>query len=515
MILVIFVPFIIQSPQGSSAFAPGPRPGHQETNSQDSSSSNSGSSLSFPDSGNTVSSTGIEEPFVVQQVALASNPNQVFQIEGGIIAQKYVTSDYKNYLYLFVNPADTFAVNTTGEVATAQLAGFDTNNIYWNVQSPPTGSGGSMNYGTIGQDLDTGATSNTLSEWQWSNLNYVFGGQISQVTYSGSYDGGGPTACHTYSNGQERHSVYVMIVDAANDQVYTINGGILIQQSINGIQSTTFITLVGGTQGKLSTAQDTQDCPEIVNPTVTPSLRWYVRTPPTSGVSTTGNFGITGTLGLQLNTASSTNALVLYQFVNRDFQTGFIPNEGCSSCISMAESTNPVDNTIAMWPGVGGGTSTTTTATSTTSTTISSTTTISSSSTASSSTTSTATSSRTQTSSSTTTSSQTTSTTASTSSGTYSVQLSISQLEQSDFGSYYNVQTATFTGPGGVPIQGAQVTYYENCGCAGGYFHGTTDANGQTTFTDTYPGAGTYTEWASITYQGQTYLSQTITVTVP
>jgi len=69
-------------------------------------------------------------------------------------------------------------------------------------------------------------------------------------------------------------------------------------------------------------------------------------------------------------------------------------------------------------------------------------------------------------------------------------------------GMRYNVQTPTFTSKSGNPIQGASVTYYENCGCSGGYYHGTTNSNGQTVVKDVYPGAGTYTEWASITYQG-------------
>jgi len=85
---------------------------------------------------------------------------------------------------------------------------------------------------------------------------------------------------------------------------------------------------------------------------------------------------------------------------------------------------------------------------------------------------------------------------------------------QNQGGSYSNVQTTTFTDSGN-PVQGATVTYYENCGCGGGYFHGTTNSNGQTRMTDKYPGSGTYTEWASITYQGHTYLSSKITVVVP
>jgi hypothetical protein len=465
VVLMIIVPFIVSSPQFAYAKnAPGPLPVRETSQS-------SGGSNDFPSSANTVSSNGEVYPYVVQQVAFASDPGHVFQITGAQIAERIVTTDNKNYLYLFVNPSRTFALNTTSVVDKVQVSGYDTDNIYWNIQSPPSSSGGTMNFGTIGQDLDTGATSNTLSEWQWTDLNYVFGGGISHVNYNGSYDGGGPTACNTYSGGQERHSVYVLIVNSQTDQVYTITGGMLIQQKFNGLFSTTFVTLISNTQGRLSTAGDVKDCPEIVNPSVTPSMRWYVRTPPTSGVSTLGNFGITGSLGVELTTAQTTNALVLFQFVDRTFQTGYVPNQGCTSCVTMLESTNPVTGEEAAWPGNGSTTTTTTTT------------------------------------------SQTTSSSSST--VTYNAQLHISPLAQNEGGYYYNVQTLTFTDSNGNPVKGAAVTYYENCGCDGGYFHGLTNTNGQTTFTDTYPSAGTYTEWASVTYAGHTYLSQKVTVQVP
>ncbi len=442
---MIIVPFIVSSPQFSYAKnAPGPLPVNE-------SSQTSGNSNNFPSSATTVSSNGAVYPYVVQQVAFASNPGQVFQIIGGQIGEKIVSGNNKNYLYLFVNPGKTYALNTTSEIDKVQVSGYDTDNIYWNIQSPPGSESGTMNYGTIGQDLDTGATSNTLSEWQWTDLNYVFGGGVSHISYNGSYDGGGPTACNTYSGGQERHSVYVLIVNSATDQIYTITGGMLIQQKLNGVYSTTFVTLISSPRGRLSTGGDAMDCPEILNPSSTPSMRWYVRTPPTTGVTTPGNFGITGSLGVELTTAQTTSALVLFQFVDRSFQTGYIPNKGCTSCISMMESTNPVTGNEAEWPGNG---------------------------------------------------------------TSYSAQFNISPLAQNE-GSYSNVQTLTFTDSNGNPVKGASVTYYENCGCAGGYFHGLTNTNGQTSFTDTYPGPGTYTEWASVTYCGQTYLSQKITVVVP
>ena len=353
VVLMIIVPFVIQSPQISNAYAPGPLPSHRHTHTGNSTSTTTTTTTteSFPSTGNVVSSGGVEEPYVIQQVALASDPGQVFQVMGAQIAQKVVTGDIKNYFYLFVNPSETFPVNASSIEATAQVSGFDTNNIYWNIQSPPNSGGGTLNYGTVGEDLDTGATSNTLSEWQWTNMNYVFGGHVSTINYNGSYDGGGPTACNVYSDGQQRHSVYVMVVDSQTNQVYTITGGKLIQQNVGGLQSTVFETFVSGTQGQLSTAMDNKDCPEILNPAVTPSLRWYVRTPPTSGVSPTGNFGITGNLGLELTTSSSTNALVLFQFINRSFQTGYIPNIACPSCVTISDSTNPVTGQEAAWPG--------------------------------------------------------------------------------------------------------------------------------------------------------------------
>ncbi len=287
----------------------------------------------------------------MEQVASASNPNQVYQITGAQIAQRLVGSAYKNYLYLYINTAKTFPVNTTGEVAKATISGYDTNNIYWNAQSPP-GSGGSF-YGTVGQDLDIGATSNTLSEWQWADLNWGGGGK--PISYTGSYDGGGPTACHTYSDNQLRESVYVITVDSSSKAVYLVTGVILIQQTVKGVASTTLVELVSGSQGKLVTTGDKSDCPVVSNPISSPSLRWYVRTPPVKGAipgaTITGNFGITGTLGAGVTKAPEDGNMVFEQFLDRTFQTGYIPNEGGPTDISILMSTDPVSGATAAWPG--------------------------------------------------------------------------------------------------------------------------------------------------------------------
>jgi len=310
-------------------------------------------SVSFAaSSGVTVTSGGAEEPYIIEQVASATNPNSVYQITGAQIAQRAVGSTYKNYIYLFINTGKTFSTNTTGQTARVTVSGYTTNNMYWNVQTPPS-SGSSSFYGTVGQDLDLGATSNTLSEWQWADLNWGGGGK--PISYTGSYDGGGPTACYTYSNNQERESVYVIIVDSSSKAVYTVSGAILIQQKANGVESTTLIALVSGSHGKLVTSGDKKDCPVVSNPATTPSLRWYVRTPPVKGkipgATITGNFGITGTLGEGVTRAPENGNMVFEQFVDRAFQTGYIPNQGAPTDISILKSTDPVSGATANWPG--------------------------------------------------------------------------------------------------------------------------------------------------------------------
>jgi len=310
-------------------------------------------SASFATSaGMTVTSGGAEEPYIIEQVASNSNPNQVYQITGAQIAQRLVSGAYKSYIYLFVNTGKSFAVNTTGQVGRVTVSGYNTNDMYWNAQSPPS-SGSSSFCATVGQDLDLGATSNTLSEWQWTDLNWGCG--FNKLTYSGSYDGGGPTACYTYSNNQLRESVYVIIVDFSSKAVYTVTGAVMIQQKINGVESSTFVALVSGSHGKLLTSGDNKDCPVVTNPLVTPSLRWYVRTPPVAGkipgATITGNFGITGTLGEGITKAPENGNMVFEQFVDRAFQTGYIPNQGAPTDISILMSKDPVSGATAAWPG--------------------------------------------------------------------------------------------------------------------------------------------------------------------
>jgi hypothetical protein len=296
-------------------------------------------------------SGGAEEPYVTMQVGSASNPNLVYQVTGAQIVQKDASGTYKNYFYLYINAGKTFPLNSSGIVTKATVSGFGTDSIYWNVQSPPS-SGSSTFCGTVGQDLDVGATSDTLSEWQWADLNWNCG--YSKLTYSGSDDGGGPTACYTYSNNQERSSVYMAVIDSSSNAIYSVSGAILLQQKINGVESSTFIALVGNPHARL-TVSGSKICPVVVNPTLTPSLRWYVRTPPVKGkipgATIAGNFGITGTVGEGVTTASENGNMIFEQFIDRAFQTGYIPNQGLPTDISMLMSTDPVTGASAAWPG--------------------------------------------------------------------------------------------------------------------------------------------------------------------
>jgi hypothetical protein len=302
--------------------------------------------------GTTVMSGGVEEPYVIMQVASASNPNLVYQITGAQIVQKNSNgNEFKNYFYLYVNSGKTFPVNSSGTVTKATVSGIGTDDTYWNVQSPPS-SGSTTFCGTAGQDLDTGATSNVLSEWQWADLNWNCG--YNKLTYSGSYDGGGPTACYTYSNNQERNSVYMSIIDSSTNAIYTVSGAILLQQKVNGVESSTFIALVNSPHARM-TVSGSKVCPEVANPSSTPSLRWYVRTPPVKGkipgATITGNFGITGTLGEGITKAAENGNMIFEQFVDRAFQTGYIPNQGSPMDISILMSTDPVTGATAAWPG--------------------------------------------------------------------------------------------------------------------------------------------------------------------
>lgn len=397
----------------------------------------------------SVSSLGQEQEPILTEVALNSNTHQVFQVTGAQIVLRDVGGAYKNYIYLFVNPGQTFGVNTTGLVQNQTLTGQNTNNIYWNAQTPLSSGGGTVGYGTVGQDLDP--ANNTLSLWQWANPNYVFGGRITTIPQTGSYDGGGPSFCSTYSNGQERHSVYMMIVNSASNKVYTMSGAELLEQSNGGVTSTTLVVFVNSTpSGGVGPA--TQTCPQVANPRDTPYLRWFVRSPPTNtGIA--GNFAVIGTVGAQLGVATNTHAIKLLQFINRAWETGYMPPAFCTTCVVPSSGAS------------GTSTSTTTTTTS--------------------------------------------------SAVSFSVSFVISPLSKTNTGKYYNIQTVTVTSASGQPISGASVTLFENCGCAGGYAHGTTNTQGQFADKDVYPSAGTYNEWASVTYNGVTVTSLKIPVVVP
>jgi hypothetical protein len=99
-----------------------------------------------------------------------------------------------------------------------------------------------------------------------------------------------------------------------------------------------------------------------------------------------------------------------------------------------------------------------------------------------------------------------------------SVVLVISPLTYSG-GKYHNTQTTTVKSTSGTLMNGVAVTMYENAGKSGGYFHGVTGPTkypaGETVEHDTYPGPGSYTEWSSASWKGQTVLSLKITVIVP
>ena len=207
-------------------------------------------SASFATSdGTTVMSGGTEEPYIIEQVASASNPNLVYQITGAQIAQRLVSGAYKQPISTSSSTPERRLQQMRAVWSRARPSLVLAQLICTGMCKARRASGSSSFCATIGQDLDLGATSNTLSEWQWADLNWGCGS--SKLTYSGSYDGGGPSACFTYSNNQLRESVYVIIVDSSSKAVYTVSGAVLVQQKVNGVESSTFLALVSGSQGKL------------------------------------------------------------------------------------------------------------------------------------------------------------------------------------------------------------------------------------------------------------------------
>lgn len=105
---------------------------------------------------------------------------------------------------------------------------------------------------------------------------------------------------------------------------------------------------------------------------------------------------------------------------------------------------------------------------------------------------------------------------ASSSTATFSVTFHITPLTKISSTKYYNIQTVTVTNIAtGKPVANAKVSLLEDCGCHGGYAHGYTNASGHFSHKDTYGGPGNYREYASVTFNGITVISQTIIVKVP
>lgn len=264
-----------------------------------------------------VNSAGVEQGPVLVYVALTGHPTSVFRIQGASIQLRNVNGALKNYFLLAINESQTFNLNLTDTIQTGFLGGFNTNNLYWNVRQP---GGRYLVYHTVGQDLDT--ANGSLSLWQWVHMS---------ISQNGSFDGGGPSACSTYSNGQLRMSVYMLITNIGQTRSYTINEAHLYEEQVGN--QTVSVLVVGIASGapRNGVGRSGTACPFVSNPIDGPFLRWFVRSPP---VVHGGNFGVVSTVGMGLD-HPATKAIQFLQFVDENHISGFMQaGPTCATCLS-------------------------------------------------------------------------------------------------------------------------------------------------------------------------------------
>ena len=212
-----------------------------------------------------------------------------------------------------MNLSKTGIINTTGIIQNQTLAGFSTNNIYWNAE--PLLASQTRGYGTVGQDVDT--LNGVLDEWQYADVNHTERGiQPKPIIEPNNYNIAGLPTCHTSSMGTERISVYTQFIDQKTHHALTITGGELLA-------FTNQITLIIFANGQESGGQpsDQQSCPIVQNTESQLFYDWGVRAPPSINQGIHSNWGIFDTIGAQL-VPTGTNALGLDQFIDRTYQVG-------------------------------------------------------------------------------------------------------------------------------------------------------------------------------------------------
>ena len=211
MVLVILIPFIVQSPQTANAFAPGARPAKQ-------------------------SSTA--EGDMPTYVASASNPTQAYQFTGLGLAQKFVPgAGHKIYTYFYINTAQTSQIPAGGIISELKFnVAQTTNNIYWFATN-----GQGKDFGTVGADIQISPDDGNPTLDQYVDVNF-------QGTLGNPHDSplarcDGPTAGYPPSidsGGEQREAIYTVVVNPSGSTSYIITGGMIIFRS-NGEADMVFL----------------------------------------------------------------------------------------------------------------------------------------------------------------------------------------------------------------------------------------------------------------------------------
>ena len=299
----------------------------------------SATSSSFAASGsgqaNSVSSSGTNESMVLMEVVPYNStyhtgqPIQAYTISGAQILCLLGSGkgSCQQWIRVFINAKESkFNVNQTNAISEFMVSQRSPT-VYWDVTPPNSPT----QFGTVGQDLDT--ANGTLSEWQWIDPNHLNSGgwPNPRATTSGSFDGGGPGGCSVNSGGTFHISDYTMIIDQNTGKQIRVMGAELIQTQWGSQYATTaliFVNLRDEFPIQNHGSQQ-QYCPEVMSPTLSPQLRWFVREPPTNFIHS-GNFGVIPTIGAGLQTSTTVQLL---QFANIYGVNGYMPRQICATCV--------------------------------------------------------------------------------------------------------------------------------------------------------------------------------------
>ena len=275
---------------------------HSSTSTTTSSTSSSTSTSTSTSTTRTIS--GSAQHDVPTFVASQSNPFQVYQYTAMQIQQRLITSDYKTYAVFFVNTGQTSTLSAAG-ARIVTTAGFNTNNIYWNVAS----GGATSEVDTVGGNTIIGSDGNPQLN-QFTTLNPTITGQSTNSEGANTIPGIG---CVIDSGGQQRHSIYTLISNG--NSLLTVTGDDVLTYG-NG--TTAVIFFVGGTTG--GSISSGTACPTLnINSN---QIDWAVTAPPGSPFTLPGNYMAYPSIGATTRVAG-TGALTFDQQINPSSQ---LPN---------------------------------------------------------------------------------------------------------------------------------------------------------------------------------------------